>query len=414
MTGSTDADSGADSALIPNGLNATVKFALRNLLGMVSALVLCFQSAGGSELPIEPDVMMLKRSVISNYAAIASAVYRDSLATIKDLKRAVDTFLDNPSTASLDAARAAWRVARVPYCQSEVYRFYDGPIDQVEGMINAWPIDENYIDYVAEDANAGIINAVSSYPVLTPELISTLNEKEGKKNISTGFHAIEFLLWGQDRNPNGPGNRSWQDYATGGAKNFERRRQYLRIATDLLVEQLETVASAWAEGSSTNYRSQFQSMDPDVALANILKGLGALSGPELAGERMTVPYETKEQEDEHSCFSDNTRDDLVYDAVGIQNVYLGRYVDLIGRKVEGRGVHDLLTRLEPKLATKLAEQIETTVKSIRAIPQPFDQAILGPNTAPGRIAIKKGTTSAQAQSDLIAKAAKALSIKLNI
>jgi putative iron-regulated protein len=382
-------------------------------LGSLCACFLLLPIPWGSGADPGADWLKLKRAVVTNHADLVSATYQDSLAAVRKLQHAIDALLAKPSGPSLDAARAAWLAARVPYCQTEVCRFYDGPIDQVEGMVNAWPIDENYIDYVADDPNAGVINAVSNFPALSRELIVSLNEKEGKKNISTGFHALEFLLWGQDLNPTGPGNRPWRDF-TAGARHGDRRRQYLRIVAELLVEHLETVTAAWAVTDHPNYRSEFLAMDSDVALANILKGMGALSGPELAGERLTVPYETKEQEDEQSCFSDNTRNDLLYDAVGIQNVYLGRYLDRTGRKIEGPGVHDLLLRLDPELATKLAAQIETTVACTRSIPQPFDQVILGPSTSPGRLAVKQAATSSQTQSDMIAKAANVLAIKLNL
>src|SRR5439155_19585687 len=154
----------------------------------------------------------------------------------------------------------AWLAARVPYSQTEVCRFYDGPIDQLEGAVNAWPIDENYIDYVADNPEAGVINAVSTFPAVSRELILSLNEKEGKKNISTGFHAIEFLLWGQDLSATGPGARPWRDYASS-ARNGKRRGQYLRIVTGLLVEHLESVAGAWAEGQAANYRAEFLALE---------------------------------------------------------------------------------------------------------------------------------------------------------
>ena len=394
-------------------LKRFVQLRLVALPGWVLGGLLSLHTACGSDVASEPELLKLKRAVITNYAAVVSATYQDSLAAARNLKSAVKVLLNKPSEQALTAARAAWLAARVPYCQTEVCRFYDGPIDQVEGLINAWPVDENYIDYVADDPNAGVINAVSNFPALSRELILSLNEKEGKKNISTGFHAIEFLLWGQDLNPAGPGNRPWRDY-TAGANHGDRRRQYLRIVTELLVEHLETVTAAWAPGNRPNYRAEFLALDSEVALANILKGMGALSGPELAGERMTVPYETKEQEDEHSCFSDNTRNDLIYDAIGIQNVYLGRYVQQSGRKVEGPGLRDLVMRLDPELASKLAAQIEMTVACTRSIPQPFDQAILGTSASPGRAAVKHAATSSQNQSELIAKAANALAIKLNL
>jgi putative iron-regulated protein len=383
---------------------------------LMRAFVILLVFAGAvcaSEPKLETDLMALKRSVLTNYARVVSAAYNDSLASAKNLQKAIDVFLAQPSEGSLNLARKAWLDARVPYLQTEVCRFYDGPIDQVEGMINAWPIDENYIDYVAGNPKAGVINAVAKFPHINRELIVSLNEKEGERNISTGFHAIEFLLWGQDMNEAGPGNRSWRDY-TDASPNGERRRQYLRIVAALLVEHLATVSAAWAEESSGNYRAEFLTMEPDAALANVLKGMGALSGPELAGERLTVPYETKEQEDEHSCFSDNTCNDVIYDALGIQNIYSGCYRTTAGVRIEGPGVRHLLAAVDRAFADRLAAQIQTSVTCARNIPQPFDRAILGPNSAPGRVAIRQAIRSLQAQSDMIAQAATLLSIKLNL
>jgi putative iron-regulated protein len=371
-------------------------------------LFLCASGVCGSEPKLEAELIALKRAVVSNYAAVVWAAYDDSAIASRQLQSAVDTFLRQPSETSLNEARDAWLKARVPYLQTEVCRFYDGPIDEIEGFINAWPIDENYIDYVAGNPGAGIINATLKYPLLTRALILAQNEKEGERNISTGFHAVEFLLWGQDTNAAGPGARSWTDYKRG-APNGARRGQYLRIVTGLLLEHLETVASAWAPEKRSNYRAAFLCVDTDVALGRILKGMGALSGPELAGERLTVAYETKEQEDEHSCFSDNTHNDVIYDALGIQNVYLGRY-----GQVRGPGIHDLLAHVDPKFANELKAQIETALRCARSIPPPFDQAILGPNGTPGRVAIKQAIQAFQKESEMIAKAAKLLSIELSL
>ena len=58
-------------------------------------------------------------------------------------------------------ARKAWLAAREPYGQTEAFRFYGGPIDDAkgpEGRINAWPLDEAYIDSVKGKAGSGIIN----------------------------------------------------------------------------------------------------------------------------------------------------------------------------------------------------------------------------------------------------------------
>ena len=355
----------------------------------------------------------LKREVVRQYAAIASASYEDSLAAARQLQQKIAAMLAAPSAPALEDARRAWLAARVPYLQTEAFRFYDGPIDAVEGGINAWPIDEHYVDYVADDPEAGIVNAVKKFPRITREIIVSLNEREGEKNISTGFHAIEFLLWGQDLSTNGPGDRPWQDF-TDETKHASRRCEYLRLAAALLVDNLQTVTTAWAEGVTNNYRAEWLALNPDEALGRMFKGIGALSGPELAGERLTVPYETKEQEDEHSCFSDNTHHDVIYDVLGVQNVYLGRYIRTDGTRIQGPAPHDLLSQTDPVFADRLAAQIEASLSAARGIPAPFDQAILGINTSPGRVAIKKTFTSLQAQADLIARAASRLSIHLTL
>jgi|SRR5262245_13137693 len=359
------------------------------------------------------DLTSIKRSVVADYATVAYATYQDALEGARSLAGCVDSFLAAPGEDSLNHARQAWIDARIPYAQTEAFRFYDGPIDAVEGLINSWPIDESLIDYVEGEPAAGVINHPDRYPQVTPNLIVSLNEKGGEKNITAGFHAIEFLLWGQDLNDDGPGQRSYRDYVDSEAPHADRRRDYLRAAAHLLVEDLQTVVKDWSPDRAGNYRAQFLAMPPDEALTAIVKGIGILSGSELAGERLTVPYETKDQQDEHSCFSDNTHRDLLYDAIGIQNVYLGRYVRTNGQLVEGHGVREVLARVNPALAAKLAGQMEASVAAARALPPPFDRAIQGIDTAPGRVAVKKLITVLRAQADTIAEAGVALGLKLN-
>jgi putative iron-regulated protein len=300
----------------------------------------------------------------------------------------------------------------VPYAQTEAYRFYDGPIEAVEGLINAWPIDENLIDYVDGDPDAGVINQVATYPRITSDLLASLNEKGGEKNITAGFHAIEFLLWGQDLNADGPGQRSYLDYVAGRGPHADRRREYLRVAVRLLERNLTQVMEEWAPGRQDNYRARFLAMPPDTALASILQGIGILSGSELAGERLTVAYETKEQEDEHSCFSDNTLRDVLYDIIGIRNVFLGRHA-ASGEPVQGPALRDLLMRVDPSLAERLTRQLDASVTGGEAVPAPFDRAILGKDTAPGRVAVKRLIVALRAQADSIAQVGTVLGLKLS-
>lgn len=87
------------------------------------------------------------KAVVAHYADMVFAVYSDAESTAKTLQTAIDTFLANPNDQTLKAARAAWVAARVPYLQSEVFRFGNTIIDDWEGQVNAWPLDEGLIDY---------------------------------------------------------------------------------------------------------------------------------------------------------------------------------------------------------------------------------------------------------------------------
>ena len=291
----------------------------------------------------------LREQVVLNYADGVHELYSRSLTSARAMHQAIDRFLDDPTVPRLEAAKRAWLVARDDYGPTEAFRFYDGPIDNPddgpEGLINAWPLDEAYIDYVEGNPAAGIVGMASEYPVIDAALLESLNEQGGEENVSTGWHAIEFLLWGQDLSDDGPGDRPVEDYTTN--PNADRRATYLRVASDLLLTHLEGLVDAWAPGRAGNFRADFVAKDVDAALRDIITGIGELSRGELAGERMTVAYEERSQEDEHSCFSDNTVADIVGNARGIQMVYTGEYV-----AVSGPGIGDLIESEDSDLAAR--------------------------------------------------------------
>lgn len=108
------------------------------------------------------DVPENTAQAITTYSQIVLASYQDSLAAAQAMDTTIQAFTAAPTAATLSAAKTAWITSREPYLQTEVYRFYDGPIDNPtdgpEGLMNAWPLDESYIDYVEGNATAGIVN----------------------------------------------------------------------------------------------------------------------------------------------------------------------------------------------------------------------------------------------------------------
>jgi putative iron-regulated protein len=334
---------------------------------------------------------------VKDYANLASFSYSQALRDLLDFQREMGPFLASPSSSSLDLLKQAFVKARLSYGATEVFRFSEGPIDNSvdgpEGRMNAWPIDESYIDYVESDPSSGIINTPSRYPQITGELLTSLNELGGEQNISTGFHAIEFLLWGQDRFADSAGNREWKDFTTlsGARPNGIRRAEYLRVVTQLLVSDLSSITKAWDLSQPGSYGTSFVSLDPKVALKKILDGSGTLAFGEMAGERMFVSIDEQDQEHEHSCFSDLTHLDHEANLVGIQNVLtntysLPKFRPAHGEKWtigweklhfnSGKGLISLLEETQPSLAQKWKNSLIQAEKTVGSIPAPFDVSLL--------------------------------------
>ena len=339
------------------------------------------------------------RAVVDTYADIARAGYADSLAAARTLAGAIDGFLAAPGADTHRAAKDAWLAARVPYQQTEVYRFGNAIVDEWEGRVNAWPLDEGLIDYVDAGIYGGgsgenlfhAANVVANpslliggraidATVIDEALIGSLHEiDEIEANVATGYHAIEFLLWGQDLNGTRPGAgaRPWTDYAAGAActgGHCDRRGAYLAAAARLLVADLAEMAGNWAPGGAA--RAALEEGSAEAGIAAIVTGMGSLSYGELAGERMTLGLMLHDPEEEHDCFSDNTHNSHFYDVVGIANVYAGRYERPDGSVVEGPGLSGLVRAVDPGLDDAMRARLDEALAAVSAIKATADGGLM--------------------------------------
>lgn len=358
--------------------------------------------------------------VLENYAVLIHAGYEDSLTRGRALDTAVDALIAAPSEPLLTAARNAWVTSRPAYLQTEIARFYGGPIDDpdndIDGRVNSWPLDEAYIDYVQggppdfADEIVGFVNDATTLPTIDEDALVALNGDGAEENVSLGYHAVEFLLWGQDLYDDSPGRRPATDFVDGERDNADRRRAYLGAATDILVGDLAFLEGEWRSGA-TNYRTEFVAASANEGLTRIFTGILNLSGFELAGERLLVAWRSSEQEDEHSCFSDTTTQDTIYDALGVQNVYLGRYERIDGTTVQGASISDLVRARDPELDAEVRTALQAGVDATRAIPEPFDQSLV---STEGRAAIRAAIDAIQAQTELLNQAAQLLGVTVVI
>lgn len=172
----------------------------------------------------------------------------------------------------------------------------------------------------------------------------------------------------------------------------------------MLTHDLNRMVAAWAPDQPQNYRAAFLKDNSTESLRNILSGMGVLSRGELAGERMAVALSTRDQEDEHSCFSDNTHVDIRQNAQGIRNVYEGRYVRTNGAVLDGPGIGDLVSS---DLNASMLRQLDHTLQKVKAMAPPFDREIV---TEAGRKRIQEAIDSLRAQANLIVTVAQELGI----
>jgi len=340
--------------------------------------------------------------VLEGYANIAFDNYSDTLKGAKVLQNAINKFAKNPTNETLETAKIAWIFSRESYGQSEIFRLSNGPIDAeegwiaetygaLEGQINAWPLDENMIDYTIDvngnKTSGNIIDTIGSFNPggnnakvvyvtnITIDAITALNENGGDANVATGYHAVEFLLWGQDQDyanfikdgiTNGPlaaGKRDLSDFTSD--VNAPRRIAYLQAATDKIVADIEVLKGAWAksvDGNNGLYREAFlgkgkNAIDTKTALKQIHAGIGVFVKSELANERIAIPVLTPSEEDEHSCFSDNTHRDIATNFQGFKNVLMGTYKGMF----YGNALIDALDAQTQKEMLSLIESIQDKI-----------------------------------------------------
>lgn len=325
------------------------------------------------------------KPVVDGYIALVEKTYGEALTSAITLQRAIDALLAAPSAKSLERARRAWLAARPAYLQSEAFRYYEGPIDQPgtasqpagpESRLNAWPLNEAVIDAVRGNEKSGLIQDFA-VPI-SRETILKRDQASDEADVTTGYHAIEFLLWGQDFNASGPGQRPHTDFVLGTESNA-RRRAYLFELSRLLVDDLRFLHTSWQRDAADSYANRFAKLPQIEAVGRMLAGITMLAAEELTSERLTVALDSGSQEDEHSCFSDNTHNDFKYDLKGIRNVYLGEF-----GAWRGAGLSTLVRNYDPALDDEVRQLLANAAAKLQAIPVPFDQMLATPPGSPAR------------------------------
>ena len=288
-----------------------------------------------SRTPEEVSTSDTISAITATYVDIAYAAYDDSLTAAEALQVLVDAFIASPTEENLLLAKAAYKELRVPYQQSEIMRFDSiitvgedldedgGPasVDEWEGQVNAWPLDENHIDSLiagSDDINIDL-------------LLAQNGADDNDANVTTGIHAVEYMLWGTDFNgtDEGAGNRPASDYLNDGTcadSDCARRADYLKAAMDLLVDDLTDMTAEWsASAIDTSGTLANNFVNSPFAIDYIVGSMITMATDELASARMGSGLSLGDPEEEHDCFSDLSHLAIYHNFQGVKNAFYGIY-----------------------------------------------------------------------------------------
>ena len=365
--------------------------------------------SGGSAIPAyelgstDPNAYQYEaRPQIEAYVDLVHAAYLKSASDANAMKIAIDAFLAAPTAETMSAARQAWVAARPAYLRTEAFRFYDGPIEGKEANINSWPLNEAYIDYVEGHPNAGLVN--DSTAPLEIKKLERANQKDDEADVTVGWHAIEFLLWGQDLPEAGPGNRPYTDYIAGQGNN-DRRRLYLQLVTNELVHELEELAEAWETQEKDSYAAKFLSLPPREAIGRMVNGMAILAGYQFRQVQVDAGIDSKNHDLEESRFSATTRQNFTATFDGLRQVWSG---DSEG--VTRPGLDGLVFGIDAATAGKVSDLFTTVETKLNAIGDPWNKVLAAPEGSPELQAAEDLVTALEALSGGLAEAGNKLGV----
>jgi len=290
-----------------------------------------------------------------DYATVLTKVSHDViLATYVDLDdragalvSAVAALKANPTDELLTAARQAWRAARRPWEQSEAFLF--GPVDTkgIDPGIDSWPVNRVDLDAV-----------LASDAVLTKEYI------DGLEGTLKGFHTIEYLLFGTDKEMSASDLTPRQlEYLTAVTESFKGATGQLRASWESSGENFVAQLANAGSGSSV-YVSQKD------ALQELLDGMIGIAD-EVANGKINDPFSQQDRTLEESQFSDNSIADFQDNIRSVQNVYRGAY----GETTAGNGIGSIVAEKNAELDTKVTAEIAAAIDAIGAMQPSFGDAI---------------------------------------
>lgn len=295
----------------------------------------------------------------------------EALSGAQELDSVITSLLHHPNPGTLEEAQLAWIKAysayikvsffsRVPRFEKPQFRDQNDTYARIEERIDSWPIEPGYIDYLPLYPLSGIVNDLTLK--INEEDVSAQHGFSDMRFASLGFHPIEFLLFGEN------GKRSAKDFIPqensievvsadtaikeddsdelshsddknsethehvhveiDGPQNHNRRRDYLRLLSALVVKNLQKLTDRW-EPAHGYYAKQWRQPQPSQQLASltlVYQSMVDSIQKTLLEKHFSVLLNQKQVDDLRSPFSNqdvNNMHDLVMGIESLLNMESG-------------------------------------------------------------------------------------------
>ena len=247
---------------------------------------------------LNPELSASAKEIVLEYVEQIGADLIQAGIEIERFQSSIVTLADHVRSENLSLSKQAWLDAHSAYELTTLHRYFATQLlgeqnslalMQLQYQINHWPIIPGYIDYVNGYPDSGIV-----YDINVTLDVDSLREQHGAFDIyevTLGFHVIEFLLWGYDTDSVA---RPATDFdavleltpeETESGYSLEqlsnnRRRLFLDVAADTLVEDFRALQSLWLTEESS-IRQRIESTSGIELIVILADSMSAMLNQEL-------------------------------------------------------------------------------------------------------------------------------------
>ena len=293
---------------------------------------------------LNPELSASAKEIALEYVQQIDTDFKQAGIEIEKFQSSIATLTDQTNIENLSLSKQAWLNAHSAYELTTLHRYYVtqlmGEQDslalmQLQYQINHWPIVPGYIDYVDGYPDSGIVHDIN-----VNLDADSLREQHGSFDVSEvtlGFHAIEFLLWGYDADSVARPATDFDAVLELTPKEIEsgytleqlsnnRRRLFLTVVADTLVNDFLALQSLWlAEEPSISQR--IESISGTELIVILADSMSAMLTQELLQRSLYPMLNGNFVESVQSPYSRSTQNAVSSQLSGLERLLLERQTE---------------------------------------------------------------------------------------